>query len=85
MQGFSCLSYGMGGLKIMTMGERIREKRIETGISQTELAKKLKIDKTTISKYESGKIKNPKINNIILMANIFGCSVSYLMGFESEE
>lgn len=68
----------------MNMGERIREKRNEIGISQTELAKKIGMDKTTVSKYESGAIKNPKISTIILMANIFGCSVSYLMGFESE-
>ena len=37
----------------MTVGDRIRKQREQLGISQTELAEKVKISKQTLYKYET--------------------------------
>ena len=43
----------------MTVGDRIRKQRELLGISQTELAEKIKVSKQTLYKYE----KNLRTNN----------------------
>lgn len=67
------------------MGERIRQKRIEQGLSLEELGKMLGVQKTAVSKWELGAVENIKRNTIEQMANIFRCSPAWLMGFDGKE
>ncbi len=67
------------------MGERIRQKRIEQGLSLEELGKMLGVQKTAVSKWELGAVENIKRNTIEQMANIFKCSPAWLMGFDDKE
>ncbi len=69
----------------MTIGERIRKKREEIGISQTELAKKVGISKQTLYKYETNIITNIPSNTIENIANILNLSPAILMGWENEK
>ncbi|EHI68637.1 S24 family peptidase [Streptococcus ictaluri] len=56
-------------------------KRIQSKLTQKELAKKLKIAPTAISAWEVGRNK-PLMDNIEQMASIFGISKSKLLGNE---
>ena len=59
--------------------ERLKELRIEAGMSQTELASVLKISQQAIYKYENG-LAEPDIAKLVEIAYFFGVSVDYLIG-----
>ena len=67
------------------MGERIRNKRIENGLSMEELGQRLGVQRAAVSKWESGKVDNIRIPTIKKMADLFRCSPSWLMGASDEE
>ena len=60
--------------------DRLRELRIEKGISQSELGKELNLTQSTIAKWESGE-HEPDINTLMAIATFFGESIDYLVGF----
>ena len=68
----------------MTVGERIKQKRIELDLSQDELAKKVGYkSRSSIQKIEcSRKLPLPKVEK---MAVALGCTPSFLMGWEETE
>jgi transcriptional regulator with XRE-family HTH domain len=43
----------------VTLGERIRRKREGEGLSQRELARKLRLDPTTVQTWEEGRVRKP--------------------------
>lgn len=67
------------------MGSRIRQKRLEMGLSGEELGKRLGVQRAAVNKWESGEVENIKRNTIAKMADIFGCSPAWLMGWEDAE
>ena len=69
----------------MTVGERIKLKREQIGLSQTELAERANYsDKSAISKLEhSG--NNISMKQVERLAQALGCSSQYLMGWEEEK
>lgn len=66
----------------MTMGERIRDLRIQHNMSMEELGSKIGVGKTAIFKYEKGEVENLPRSTIEKMSTIFGVSPSYLMCFD---
>lgn len=69
----------------MTMGERIKYLRESVGMTQDELGEKIGVQKSAIVKYEKGKVENIKRSSIKTMADIFGVSPCYLMGFDEDQ
>ncbi|MBQ3476997.1 MAG: helix-turn-helix transcriptional regulator [Clostridia bacterium] len=70
----------------MTMGERIRILREQSGLTMEQLGERIGVQKSAIKKYENGTVENIKRSTIKTMASIFGVSPSYLMfGEEIEE
>lgn len=68
----------------MTVGERIRNRRIELGLSQSELASKMGYsDKTGISKAETCG-DNITTTKICKFADALDCTFDYLMGWEEK-
>ena len=59
--------------------KRIAAERILSSISQQELANKLGVVKQTVYRWENG-ITNPSIADLFAMANLFGCTVDWLLG-----
>lgn len=66
------------------VGSRIKKRRLETGITQTELADKANISKQTLYKYENNVITNIPSDKIEMIARILNCSPGYLMGWEND-
>lgn len=66
------------------IGERIKQRRIELGLTQEELAQKMGYkSKSTINKIELG-INDVNQSKIVQFARVLDSSVSYLMGWDDE-
>ena len=61
--------------------KRLRELRLEKGLTQKELAKELDMTQVTISYWESGE-REPSINYIRALADYFDVTTDYLLGRE---
>ena len=59
--------------------ERLKELRLKRGLTQAEVAKHLKVDRTTLTKYETGE-REPDLENLLTLASYFDVSVDYLLG-----
>ncbi len=57
---------------------RLRELRIKNGFKQNEIASKLGTSGQTILNWENG-IYEPKINQLIQLADLFNVSIDYLV------
>lgn len=68
----------------MTFGERLRELRKENGMTLDEVAEQVGLAKATIYRYETGTIKKIPAENYHLLANLFGVSRPYIMGWTDE-
>ena len=68
----------------MTIGDRIRKQRELLGLSQTELARKTKISKQTLYKYEMNIITNIPSDKLELISKFLDVSPSYLMGWSEK-
>lgn len=69
----------------MTVGERIKFKRKEIGMTQEQLAIKTRTTKQTIYKYENGIVTNIPLDRLELIANGLGCSSAWLMGWTEKQ
>lgn len=68
----------------MTIGERIKNRRIQLGLTQTELAHKMGItSKTTICKAETTDF-NPTMDRVREFADALNVSPAYLMGWTTD-
>ncbi len=68
----------------MTIGQRIAERRKLLGISQESLGEQMGVSRQAISKWEAdGAI--PEIDKLIALSKLFGVSVGWLLGTETEE
>jgi transcriptional regulator with XRE-family HTH domain len=64
--------------------DRIRELREVNGLTRVEMAQKLSVNKSSITRYETGEMK-PTLDIMILMHNIFGVSLDWLAGLDNGE
>ena len=58
---------------------RIRELRLENGISQKELAEKFSMSQGNLCDWEKGR-SEPDVSSLVALADFFGVSVDYLVG-----
>jgi len=62
---------------------RIRELRIESGITQKELAKKLNVTNSTVCDWEKGR-SEPDLQTLAQIAAVFDVRVDYLLGISDD-
>ncbi len=67
----------------MTIGEKIKALRKQTGLTQTELGAKLGVQKNAVSKWECGRVDDIPSSKIKAMAQLFGVNASYLIDEEA--
>lgn len=65
------------------LGQRLKELRIEKGLTQKELAKELNVHSVTYLHYEKDQ-REPPLTTLAKMAIYFGVSTDYLLGLEDE-
>jgi repressor LexA len=66
----------------MTIGERIKQRRKELGISADDLGEKLGVARSTVFRYENGFIEKVPVDVIKTIANALQTTPEYLMGWE---
>lgn len=67
---------------MLTIGQRIKNRRLELGLSVDELAKRLGKNRATVYRYEDDSIENLPVSVIGPLADVLHCSPAYLMGWE---
>ncbi len=63
--------------------KRIKRLRVQNNLTQRDLANKLNTTNSTICDWEKGRCE-PSIYDLIKLADIFNCSVDYLLGREDD-
>ena len=66
----------------MTMGEYIKQLRLEHGWSQEELGKKVGVNRAAVNKWEQGTVENIKRSTIKALSSVFGVSPCDLMKWD---
>lgn len=66
----------------MTIGEKIKKRRIELGIMQNDLAVMINVSKQTLYKYENNIISNIPSDKIEEIAKVLNVSPAHLMGWD---
>jgi len=69
----------------MTIGQRIKQRREELGISVDEVAVKLNKNRATIYRYESDDIVGMSIETLRPLADVLKTTPTYLMGWQDED
>ena len=64
--------------------QRLKELRLEMGLTQAQLAKEAGLRQSHISSWESG-LRMPLPDGLLKLANFFNCSVDYLLGNDENE
>jgi transcriptional regulator with XRE-family HTH domain len=62
-------------------GTRIKELRLLNGMSQEELGLRVGVQRAAIQKYEKGTVENIPIKTIEKIAEVFGVSPTYIVGW----
>lgn len=69
----------------MSIGERIKERRIELGMTQAELANRIGTTYQAISKYENDIVDTIPTKKLQLIAFELGVSPMYLLGMSDDK
>lgn len=65
-------------INMIEIGRRIKELRIESGMTQQQLAQKIGVATNTISQYEKG-LSKTSIDVIVNLAAVLGTTADYLL------
>ncbi|MEG1989986.1 MAG: helix-turn-helix transcriptional regulator [Clostridia bacterium] len=63
------------------LADRIKQLRERLGISQSQVAKKLQVSRSSVSSWEMG-LTMPTSVYLIELAKLFRCSTDYILGVE---
>ena len=69
----------------MNTGDRIKQRRMELGLTQEELGKRIGVQKSAIAKYENGRVVNLKRSVIAKLADVLDCAPSFLMCLDDDK
>ena len=67
-----------------TMGEILKELRLEKGLTQEEVGNLIGVQKAAIQKYEKGDVENIKRSSIEKLAKYYGVTTDYIFGIDKE-
>lgn len=63
----------------MNIGKKLRKFRSINGVSLRDAAKYSGIDHSTISRIESGFIKDPKFCDVVILCKLYGADIKELL------
>lgn len=61
------------------MNEKLRRLRENMGLQQKEVADRLGVNPSAVTRWESGE-KRPDLVNLVKLADLYNVSIDYLMG-----
>ena len=64
----------------MTLGERLRQARTRTEMTQTEVQKRTNINSKTLSNWENN-VSRPSTDDLVIVAVTYGVSTDYLLDY----
>ena len=65
----------------MSVGDKIKELRMLSGMSQEELGRRIGVQRAAINKYEKGTVTNIPLHTIEHIASVFDVSPTYIVGW----
>lgn len=68
----------------MNIGDRIKNRRKELGISAEQLAEAINVSPATIYRYESGGIENMGVDKLTPIAQVLCTNEAFLMGWAED-
>lgn len=68
----------------MSIGERIKNRRLELGLSVDEVAEKIGKNRATVYRYESSEIEDLPTSVLEPLSKVLMTSPAYLMGWDRE-
>lgn len=66
----------------MSFGNRLKDLRIQSKLTQKEVSEKLVVSRATIGKYETEQAY-PDFEKLVSLANLYNCSIDYLLGLSN--
>lgn len=69
---------------IKDLSYKLKELRLSQNLSQSDVAKKLKISPSIVSGYETGE-RTPSTENLLALSYLYKCSTDYLLGKSSKK
>lgn len=69
----------LGGMKKITLADRIKAARAQSGYTQAQLAKKAGLSQSAISRVEGGVVQSPGVDVLLAIANALGLEVAALL------
>lgn len=64
---------------IKDLSNKLKELRMSQNLTQSDVAKKLKISPSIVSGYETGE-RTPSVENLLALSYLYKCSTDYLLG-----
>ncbi|WP_099467402.1 helix-turn-helix domain-containing protein [Konateibacter massiliensis] len=64
---------------IKGMADKLKQLRVENGLSQKEVSNILEVSPSIISGYETGE-RTPSLENLLALSYLYKCSTDYLLG-----
>jgi transcriptional regulator with XRE-family HTH domain len=77
-------SFLKGRDHMATINDRLKDCRIQRNLTLLEVAEKIGVKEATMQRYESGAIKNIKHETVLAIADYYGVSPQYLMGWTDD-
>lgn len=69
----------LGYVSVDTIGTRIRYARHCAGLQQTDVAGDLRVDQTTVSKWERDAGPPPRADQVMDLSRLFGCDPMWIL------
>lgn len=66
------------------ISDKIKELREQAGFTQTQLAKKLDVTRSSVNAWEMG-LSTPTTQYVVSLANLFHVSTDYILGIDTEQ
>jgi transcriptional regulator with XRE-family HTH domain len=66
------------------LSDKIKELREQAGLSQSQLAKKLDVTRSSVNAWEMG-LSTPTTQYVTSLAKLFHVSADYILGMETEQ
>ena len=69
----------------LTIQEKLKDLRVEKGLTLDQLAEMTGISRSALGKYESDDLKDISPFNLVKLAKIYGVSTDYLLGLSEQK